>query len=55
MEETTSEKNKKSMSGFSAVEIAISCLIFASFFMPLGATEFMGTGKGKIIFFFHTF
>lgn len=52
MEETTSEKNKKSMSGFSAVEIAISCLIFASFFMPLGATEFMGTGKGKIIFFF---
>ena len=52
MEETTSEKNKKSMSGFSAVEIAISCLIFASFFMPLGATELMGTGKGKIIFFF---
>ena len=40
------------MSGFSAVEIAISCLIFASFFMPLGATELMGTGKGKIIFFF---
>lgn len=52
MEETTSEKNKKRMSGFSAVEIAISCLIFASFFMPLGATELMGTGKGKIIFFF---
>ena len=40
------------MSGFSAVEIAISCFIFASFFMPLGATELMGTGKGKIIFFF---
>ena len=52
MEETTSEKPKKGMSGFSAVEIAISCLIFASFFMPLGTTEFMGTGKEKIIFFF---
>lgn len=52
MEETTSEKPKKGMSGFSAVEIAISCLIFGSFFMPLGTTEFMGTDKGKIIFFF---
>ena len=52
METTTSEKPKKGMSGFSAFEIAISCLIFASYFMPLGATEFLGAGKSKIIFFF---